>query len=144
MIRNSLRYVGWKDRKAVAKNLKTIYSAATLEAAEQALDAFEETWGTRFPMVVKTWRSRWKHVIPLFGYPDPIRRIIYTTNAIESLNASLREVTKKRGAFPTPDSVRKMLYLAIMRVSKRWNRPVKDWSTALNFLSIVFEGRVPI
>jgi putative transposase len=144
MIRNSLRYVSWKERKALAKDLKTIYSAATLEAAEQALDTFEEMWGTRFPMVVKTWRSRWEHVIPLFGYPDPIRRVIYTTNAIESLNASLRKVTKKRGAFPTPDSVRKVLYLAIMRVSKRWNRPVKDWSAALNFFSIVFEGRVPV
>ena len=143
MVRNSLRYVGWKDRKAVAKELKTIYTATTAEAASQALDAFEEKWGDRFPMVVKTWRSRWENVIPFFGYPKPIRKVIYTTNAIESLNASLRKVTTKRGAFPTNDSVRKVLYLAIMRAAKRWNRPIKDWAAALNFFSIVFEGRLP-
>ena len=143
MIRNSLRYVGWKDRKAVAKELKAIYKAPTAEAAEQALDAFETEYGERFPMVVKTWRSRWENVIPFFGYPDPIRKVIYTTNAIESLNAQLRKVTRKRGAFPTDDSVRKVLYLAIIRASKKWKRPIKDWAAALNFFSIVFEGRVP-
>ena len=144
MIRNSLRYVGWKERKAVARELKTIYTAPTAEAAEQALDAFEAEYGERFPMVVKTWRSRWENVIPFFGYPDPIRKVIYTTNAIESLNAQLRKVTRKRGAFPTDDSVRKVLYLAIIRASKKWNRPIKDWAAALNFFSIVFEGRVPV
>ena len=144
MIRNSLRYVGWKERKAVARELKTIYTAPTAEAAEQALDAFEAEYGERFPMVVKTWRSRWGNVIPFFGYPDPIRKVIYTTNAIESLNAQLRKVTRKRGAFPTDDSVRKVLYLAIIRASKKWNRPIKDWAAALNFFSIVFEGRVPV
>ena len=90
MIRNSLRYVGWKERKAVAKELKTIYTAPTADAAEQALDAFETEYGERYPMVVKTWRSRWENVIPFFGYPAPIRKVIYTTNAIESLNAQLR------------------------------------------------------
>ena len=144
MIRNSLRYVGWKDRKAVAKELKTIYKAPTVEAAAQALDAFEAEYGERFPMVVKTWRSRWENVIPFFSYPDPIRKVIYTTNAIESLNAQLRKVTRKRGAFPTDDSVRKVLYLAIMGASKKWKRPIKDWAAALNFFSIVFEGRVPV
>ncbi len=143
MIRNSLRYVGWKERKAVAKELKTIYTAPTAEAAQQALDAFEDTYGERYPMVVKTWRSRWENVIPFFGYPDPIRKVIYTTNAIESLNAQLRKVTRKRGAFPTDDSVRKILYLAIQRASKKWTMPIRDWSAALNFFSIVFEGRVP-
>ena len=143
MIRNSLRYVGWKDRKAVAKELKSIYKAPTVEAAARALDAFETEYGERFPMVVKTWRSRWENVIPFFSYPDPIRKVIYTTNAIESLNAQLRKVTRKRGAFPTDDSVRKVLYLAITRASKKWNRPIKDWAAALNFFSIVFEGRVP-
>lgn len=144
MIRNSLRYVGWKERKAVAKELKSIYKASTVEAAVQALDAFEAEYGERFPMVVKTWRSRWENVIPFFSYPDPIRKVIYTTNAIESLNAQLRKVTRKRGAFPTDDSVRKVLYLAITRASKKWNRPIKDWAAALNFFSIVFEGRVPV
>jgi len=143
MVRNSLRYVGWKERKAVARELKVIYTAPTVEAAEQALDAFEAEYGERYPMVVKTWRSRWENVIPFFAYPDPIRKVIYTTNAIESINAQLRKVTRKRGAFPTDDSVRKVLYLALQRASKKWNRPVKDWAAALNFFSIVFEGRVP-
>ncbi len=144
MIRNSLRYVGWKDRKAVARELKTIYTAATAEAAEQAMEVFEAEYGERFPMVIKTWRSRWENVIPFFNYPDPIRKVIYTTNAIESLNAQLRKVTRKRGAFPTDDSVRKVLYLAIMKASQKWKRPIRDWSAALNFFSIVFEGRVPV
>jgi putative transposase len=144
MIRNSLRYVGWKERKAVARALKTIYTAATAEAAEQALDVFEAEYGDRYPMIVKTWRSRWENVIPFFAYPDPIRKVIYTTNAIESLNAQLRKVTRKRGAFPTDESVRKVLYLALIRASKKWNRPIKDWAAALNFFSIVFEGRVPV
>jgi putative transposase len=143
MVRNSLRYVSWKDRKAVASDLKKIYSAATVEAAEQALDAFEEKWSEQYPMAAKSWRERWENVIPLFGYPEPIRKVIYTTNAIESVNSQLRKVTKKRGAFPTDDSVRKILYLAIQRASKKWTMPIRDWPTALNFLSIVFEGRVP-
>jgi len=144
LIRNSLRYVGWKERKAVAKELKAIYTAPTAEAAEQALDAFEAQYGGKYPMVVKTWRRRWENVIPFFGYPEAIRKVIYTTNAIESVNAQLRKVTKKRGAFPTDDSVVKVLYLALMRASRKWRRPIKDWAAALNFFSIVFEGRVPV
>jgi putative transposase len=144
IIRNSLNYVGWKDKKAVAKDLKTIYRAPTVEAAEAALDAFEAKYGDRFPMVVKTWRSRWENITPFFSYPPEIRKVIYTTNAIESLNAQLRKVTRKRGAFPTEDSVRKVLYLAVIRASKKWNRPIKDWPAALNYFSIVFEGRVPV
>jgi len=143
MVRNSLRYVSWKDRKAVARDLRKIYSAATVEAAEQALDAFEEKWNEQYPMAAKSWRERWENVIPLFGYPEPIRKVIYTTNAIESINAQLRKVTRKRGAFPTDDSVRKVLYLAIQRASKKWTMPIRDWSAALNFFTIVFEGRVP-
>jgi putative transposase len=144
LVRNSLRYVSWKDRKAVARDLRQIYTAPTVEAAEQALDAFEVAWADRFPVIGRIWRDRWVQVIPLFSYPDPIRRAIYTTNAIESLNASLRRVTKKRGAFPTSDSVRKVLYLAIERVSQRWSRPIKNWTAALNHFAIAFEGRVPL
>ena len=143
LVRNSLRYVPWKHRKAVARDLRKVYSAATVEAAEQALTAFEGKWGAQYPMAAKSWRERWQNVIPFFGYPEPIRKVIYTTNAVESLNAQLRKVTKKRGAFPTDDSVRKILYLAIQRASKRWTMPIRDWATALNFFSIVFEGRVP-
>jgi len=94
-------------------------------------------------MAAKSWRARWENVIPLFSYPEPIRKVTYTTNAIESLNAQLRKVTKKRGAFPTDGSVRKILYLAISRVSKRWTMPLQDWPAALNFFSTAFEGRVP-
>ena len=144
LIRNSLRYVPWKDRKTVAKDLRSIYTAATAEAAAQALDTFEATWGDKYPMAAKVWRSRWENVIPFFAYPDPIRKVIYTTNAIESLNAQLRKVTKKRGAFPTEDSVRKVMYLALTRAAARWTRPLKDWPAALNYFSIVFEGRVPV
>ncbi len=144
MVRNSMRYVPWKFKRAVLKDLKKVYKAATVEAAEQALDAFENAWGQQYPMAAKSWRSRWENVIPFFGYPEPIRKVIYTTNAVESLNAQLRKVTKKRGAFPTDDSVRKVLYLAIVRASKRWTMPIQDWPGALNYFSIVFEGRVPV
>ena len=143
LVRNALRYVPWKDRKAVVRDMKLIYRAPTVEAAEQALEAFAEAWGEKYPMAVKTWRERWEQVIPFFSYPEPIRKAIYTTNAVESLNSSLRRVMRKRGAFPTDDSVRKVLYLAIMQRSKKWTMPIKDWPAALNYFSIVFEGRVP-
>ena len=143
MVRNSMRYVPWKYKRAVLKDLKKVYRAATVEAAEQALDAFEAAWSAQYPMAVKTWRNHWQNVIPFFGYPEPIRKVIYTTNAVESLNAQLRRVTKKRSAFPTVDSVRKVLYLAILRASKKWTMPIQDWPAALNYFSIVFEGRVP-
>lgn len=143
MVRASMKYVPWKTKRAVLKDLKLVYQAKTLEAAEQALDAFEAAWGGQYPMAVKSWRSRWENVIPFFSYPEPIRKVIYTTNAIESINAQLRKVTRKRGAFPTDDSVRKVLYLALQRASKRWTMPIQDWPAALNYFSIVFEGRVP-
>jgi len=143
MVRNSLRYVSWKDRRAVVKDLKKIYRASTVEAAEMALDEFEITWGERYPLAGKSWRDRWENVIPFFGYPEPIRKVVYTTNAVESLNAQLRKVTKKRGAFPTDNSVRKILYLAIIRAAKKWTMPIQNWPAALNYFSIVFEGRVP-
>ena len=143
MVRHSLRYVSYKDRKAVAKDLRTIYSASTVEAAESALLAFEEKWGGTYPSISRSWRSRWENVIPFFKYPPDIRRVIYTTNAIESINYSIRKVTKKRGAFPTEDSVRKVIYLAISRASKRWTMPIRDWPKALNHLVIMFEVRIP-
>ena len=144
MVRNSLRYVSWKERKIVAADLRTIYSAATAESAESALDAFAEKWDARFPNISRSWRDRWAQVIPFFAYPPEIRKVIYTTNAIESIQSQLRRVTRQRGAFPTPDSAKKVLYLAIDRISKRWNRPIRDWVAALNHFSIVFEDRVPL
>jgi len=143
LVRHSLRYVSWKERKQVAADLRTIYGAATAEAAEQALEAFEKKWQTRFPSIARSWRSNWTHIIPFFAYPPAIRRVIYTTNAIESIQAQLRKVTSNRGAFPNPEAVRKVLYLAIERISKRWKRPIKDWVAALNHFSVVFEGRIP-
>lgn len=143
MIRNSLKYVSWKERKAVARDLKAIYTAPTVEAAEVALEAFASRWDSRFPSISKSWRASWENVIPFFAFPPEIRKVIYTTNAIESINAALRKVTKKRGAFPTPESVRKVLYLAIMKASENWTRPILDWTRALNHFAIAFEGRVP-
>jgi putative transposase len=144
LIRGSLRYVSWKERKAVVKDLKVIYRAPTLEAAETALEAFSTAWDSRFPQISRMWRAHWTHLTPFFDYPPELRKVIYTTNAVESINAQLRKVTKHRGAFPTPDSVRKVLYLAITKASERWTRPVQDWTAALNHLSIVFEGRIPV
>jgi len=142
MVRNSLRYVSWKERKEVARDLRTIYTAATAEAAADALEAFAAKWDARFPSISRSWRDRWQHVIPFFEYPPEIRKVIYTTNAIESINASLQKVTKKRGAFPTPESVRKVMFLAMQRASERWNRPIKDWAAALNHFTIVFSDRM--
>ena len=144
LVRGSLKYVSYKERKAVARDLRAIYRAPTLEAAENALEAFAERWDGRFPMISRKWRENWTNLTTFFDYPPEIRKVMYTTNAIEALNAQLTKVTKKRGAFPTPEAVRKVLYLAIERASERWTRPVQDWPAALNHLSIVFEGRVPV
>jgi len=142
MVRNSLKYVSWKERKAVAADLKTIYSAPNGEAAEESLAAFEAKYQDRFPQIARSWRSCWMNIIPFFDYPPEIRKVIYTTNAIESMNAQLRKVTRNRGSFPTADSVRKVIYLALQRISKKWKRPIKDWVAALNHFCIVFEGRI--
>lgn len=142
MVRHSLKYVSWKERKAVAADLRTIYTAPNDEAAEQALTAFEAKYRDRFPQIARSWRSCWTNIIPFFAYPAEIRKVIYTTNAIESMQAQLRKVTRNRGSFPTPESVRKVLYLAIRYISKKWKRPIKDWVAALNHFSIVFEGRI--
>jgi putative transposase len=143
LVRHSLRYVSWKERKAVAADLRAIYAAATVEAAEQALESFEKKWQARFPSIARSWRSNWANIIPFFSYPPAIRKVIYTTNAIESIQAQLRKVTRNRGAFPSPEAVRKILYLAIERISKKWKRPIMDWVAALNHFSVVFEGRIP-
>ncbi|WP_420615552.1 IS256 family transposase [Candidatus Palauibacter sp.] len=144
LVRGSLRFVAWKERKAVARDLRAIYRAPSLEAAETALETFSERWDERFPVISRKWRANWANLTPFFDYPPEIRKVMYTTNAIEALNAQLTKVTRKRGAFPTPEAVRKVLYLAIDKASQRWTRPVQDWTAALNHLSIVFEGRVPV
>lgn len=144
LVRSSLKYVGWKERKSVAADLKTIYSAPNVEAAEQALSAFEAKHQSRFPQIARSWRSHWTNVSPFFSYPAEIRKVIYTTNAIESMQAQLRKVIRNRGSFPTPESVRKVMYLALQWMSKKWKLPIRDWAAALNHFSIVFEGRIQL
>jgi len=145
MIRSSLRYVTWKDRKTVAAALRPIYGAATESEAEAALAAFEaSTLGSRYPMVVKTWRTNWVRIVPFLGFAKEIRRVIYTTNAIESLNYSLRKITKMRGSFPNEDAALKLLYLALIRAEKRWTMPISKWKDALQQLAIHFPDRIPI
>ncbi len=143
MTRNSLNYVPWQDKKAVAEDLKKIYQSATVALAEHALDDFELTWGDKYPAIVKSWRSNWAKVIPFFDYPKDIRKVIYTTNSIESLNKTLRKSVKTRGHFPTEDSLYKVLYLSIQAASKRWTIPIRDWTQALNQFAIMFTDRMP-
>jgi len=142
MIRNSLKYVSWKQRKEMATDLKTIYRADTVELAEKNLDVFAKKWNPTHPTVSKSWYSNWERLIPFFAYPKEIRRVIYTTNAIESMNMSLRKVTKNRGSFPTDDAVFKLLYLALMNITKKWNMPIQHWKQAMNHFAILFEDRM--
>ena len=143
LVRHSLSYVPYTDKKMVAADLKKIYSANTVELAAEYLDDFELTWGDKYPAIVKSWRSNWNRVIPFFDYPKEIRKVIYTTNIIESLNRTLRKSVKNRGHFPTEDAVMKVLYLAIKGVSKKWTMPIRDWKSALNQFSIRFAERFP-
>ena len=143
MTRNSLRYVGWKERKAVAADLRPIYAAASEAAAGAALDAFAATWGQRFPTIVQSWRANWERVIPFLAFPRDIRRVIYTTNAIESLNSILRRAVKTRGHFPNDTAAAKLLYLVLLKAQKKWTRALKDWTATLNQFAIHFEGRLP-
>jgi len=142
MVRHSLNYVGWKERKEVARDLRRICSAASVGAAEQQLLEFGLKWDTWLPMITKTWRANWERVVPLFARPPEIRKVIYTTNAIESLNMSLRKVTKTRDSFPNDEAVFKLLYLALRNIEKRWTKPVRHWKAALNCFAILYEGRL--
>lgn len=126
MIRNSLRYVGWKNRKIVAADLKTIYGAKTLDEAELALDAFAVKWDKEFPLISKSWRDKWLNLTPFFAFPANIRKAIYTTNVIESINMSLRKVIKNKRVFPSDDAALKQLYLAVRNISKKWTMPIHD------------------
>ena len=143
LVRHSLNYVGWKQRKEVARDLKLIYTAATEVEAEQRLADFSLKWDEKFPMIAKSWRSNWTRVIPFFAHPPEIRKVIYTTNAIESLNMSLRKVTKARGSFPNDEAVSKLLYLALRNIAKKWTMPLHAWKDALNRFAIIYENRLP-
>jgi putative transposase len=144
LVRHSLNYVGWKERKEVARDLKTIYASATDVEAEQSLAEFSLKWDAKFPMISKSWRNNWTRVIPFFAHPPEIRKVIYTTNAIESLNMSLRKVTKARGSFPNDEAVSKLLYLALRNIAKKWTMPVHAWKDALNRFAIIYENRLPM
>ena len=143
MVRNSLNYVGWNKRKEVAADLRLVYSAATIDEAEHALADFEDKWNTAYPPIALSWRNNWQRIIPFFDYPPEIRRIIYTTNAIESVNMSLRKVSKSRGSFPNDEAVIKLYYLALSNIAKKWSMPLRDWKPALNRFTIQFNERMP-
>lgn len=143
MVRNSLKYVGWKERKTVAAELKEIYSSPTADLAYSALERLERKYNSSYPLIAKSWRVNWERIIPFFGYPPEIRKVIYTTNAIESLNMSLRKVTKAKGVFPHDEAVFKIFWLALRSISQKWTLPVRDWKSALNCFAIQFEDRFP-
>ena len=143
-VRHSLKYVPWKERKAVAADLRAISAAATLAEAETALERFAERWDAKSPTISPSWLTDWDRLTVLFDYPPEIRRVIYTTNAIESLNYSLRKRLKTRGTFPTDEAIMKVLYLGLQQVAKRWTRPIRDWKAALNQFVILFGERVPV
>ncbi len=143
MVRNSLKYVSYKDRKAVAADLKSIYTADTESAAELALIAFAQTWDKQYPTISKSWLNHWTQVIPFFAFPKDIRKAIYTNNAIESMNMTLRKVLRNHRHFPTDESAMKVVFLALNNISKKWTMPIRDWKGALNRFAIDFEGRMP-
>ncbi|WP_039901768.1 IS256 family transposase, partial [Paraburkholderia hospita] len=142
LIRNSLDYASWKDRRGLAAALKPIYSATGAEAAQAELDAFEQgEWGQKFPTVVAAWRRAWDRVIPFFAFPPAVRKVIYTTNAIESVNARLRKIVKTRGHFPTDEAATKLLWLALRNITADWSRAAHDWKAAMNQFAILYEDR---
>ena len=142
LIRNSLDYASWKDRKLLAAAIRPIYTAANAEAAQGELDAFEQgPWGKKFPTVVAAWRRAWSHVIPFFAFPPQIRRVIYTTNAIESINARLRKIIKTRGHFPSDDAAAKLIWLALRNITADWGRAAHNWKEAMNQFAILYEDR---
>jgi len=143
LVRAALKYVTTGDSKAVAADLKKIYQSATVQEAEQQLEKFAEVWGAKYPTIVKQWRLKWNDIITLFDFPPAIRKAIYTTNAIESVNSVIRKFTRNRKQYPNAESALKLVYLAIHEASKRWTLPIVGWKAALNHFAILFEDRLP-
>ena len=141
-VRNSLKYVASKNQKAFMVDLKRVYRAATKDAAEQALDELESRWGDLYPIVIKSWRTKWENLSAYFKYPPDIRRIIYTTNSIEAVHRQFRKLTKTKGGFPNENSLMKLLYLGVQNASKKWTMPIQNWNITLSQLAIFFEGRL--
>lgn len=142
MVRNSLKLLPWKDYKAVTRDLKLIYQASTEMEAQAQLDLFEKTGDDKYPQISKSWRNNWPNLIAIYDYPAEIRKVIYTTNAIESLNSVIRKSTRNRKIFPDDQSAMKVVYLAVQEASKKWTMPIRDWKPALNRFSIEFGERV--
>lgn len=143
IVRHSLNYVSWKRRPEVAAELKRIYTCATAEEAELRLTEFEQRWDKEYLPIGQSCRRNWPRLIPFSDYPPEMRKVIYTTNAIESVNCGLRKLTKHRGAFPSDEALLKLLYLALRNISKKWTLPIRDWKAALNRFTMQFEGRIP-
>jgi len=143
MVRNSLRYVPHKDMKTVASDLKGIYGAVTVEQADNALLEFQEKWDAKYPAISRSWNKHWQNIVTIFAFPDEIRKIIYTTNAIESLNSVIRKAINQRKIFPNDTSALKVVWLATQKASQKWTMSLRDWRAALNRFAIEFEGRLP-
>jgi putative transposase len=143
LVRAALRYVSTADSKSVVAGLKQVYQAATVLEAEQALNAFAQAWEAKYPTIVKQWRAKWTEIIPLFDFPPPIRKAIYTTNAIESVNSVIRKFTRNRKLYPNEESALKIVYMAIREAAQKWTMPIRHWRTALNHFAILYEGRLP-
>jgi transposase-like protein len=141
-IRNSLRYVGSKHQKAFMVDLKRVYKAVSKEAAETALDELENNWGEKYPIVIQSWRKKWDNLSVYFRYPEPIRKVIYTTNSIEAVHRQFRKLTKTKGGFPNDNSLLKLLYMGIQNASKKWTMPIQNWNLTLSQLAVFFEGRL--
>ena len=142
LVRHSLRFVPWKDRKEVATDLKAVYRAETVEVAQEKLREFEAKWDGKYPTIGQSWRRNWEQIIPFLAYPQEIRKVIYTTNAIESLNRSLRKAVKARGHFPSDEAAVKLLYLAIRNLTAKWKMPPREWTMAMNQFAILFDDRL--
>jgi putative transposase len=143
LLRNSVRYVSYKDRRQVLGDLKPVYTAASREQAKAALAVFAAKWNTRYPMIAEAWEAHWERVVPFLDFPQEVRKVIYTTNAIESLNASLRKILHYRGHFPNDDSLTKVLYLALTKIEQRWAGGIRDWNAVLGQFKIYFKERIP-
>ncbi len=143
MIRGSLRFVSWKDRKAVIADLKGVYQAVTEELAQNNLGIFAGKWDSKYPTISKSWQANWQRIVPFFAYPEEIRRIIYTTNAIESLNSTLKKTIKNRASFPTDEAAIKLLYLSLKNIQKKWIMPIRNWGKVLNQFAILYSDRMP-
>lgn len=143
-IRNTMRYVSYKEQKVVMADLKQVYKALTLEEAELAFESFKEKWGKKHPIIVRSWEQNWLELTTYFSYPSEIRKLIYTTNIVESYHRQLRKVTKSKTAYPTDDALRKIIYLATMEISKKWTMPIRDWSSCISQFVIQFSDRLPM